>query len=147
MERKLTAQDLVKAVHGDLEAFSFVQEQPPAAIQACRDSLPELVLPHNGIRKVLTELQRKHISPEQAQRWASFVRRGYIAGTQNGPVLPIDIDYEDSHEEQIAAAVARLDEIGDLIDGEISDDELQTMIHTELAENTLKNSASSVPPR
>jgi len=68
--------------------------------------------------------------PSDVQQWASFVRRGYIVGAKTSAVEPINIDYEVSHEEQIAEIVSRLDGIGDIVDGNISDDELAAMIHT-----------------
>lgn len=128
MDRKLTPQDLVDAVNGDLEAFALVLKQPHTIIQECRQALSELVLLPEVVRNVLIQLQRHVASPPEVQQWASFVMHGYVAGSKGGPILPIDIDYAPSTEEQIADVILRLDEIGDLIDGEISDDELASMI-------------------
>jgi len=75
-------------------------------------------------------MQLGQTAPSDVQQWASFVRRSYIAGTKTSAIEPINIDYEVSHEEQIAEIVSRLDEIGDIVDGNISDDELAAMIHT-----------------
>lgn len=61
-------------------------------------------------------------SPELTQAWASFIRRGYVAEPGGGPIRPIDIDYEQAYEDDIAETVSRLDEIGDLVDGEVSSD-------------------------
>jgi hypothetical protein len=44
------------------------------------------------------------ISPDLPQAWASFVRRGYAAGS-GGPIRPIDIDYEQACEDDIAETV------------------------------------------
>ena len=66
--------------------------------------------------------------PQQVQAWASFVRRGYIAKRSERPVRPLRIDYDDAFEDEISTAVARLDEIGDLIDGEVSSSEILDLL-------------------
>jgi hypothetical protein len=69
-------------------------------------------------------LQRGEVTGGDAQRWASFVRRGFIAGDGSRlPVTPLLIDYEPEHEDAIVEVIGRLDEIGDVIDGEVPDDE------------------------
>ncbi|MDP9373837.1 MAG: hypothetical protein M3Q65_15565 [Chloroflexota bacterium] len=130
MDKKLTTQDLVNAVNGDMAAFLFLREQPHAAIRRCRDALPELVLPAQAVRRMLTALQAGRIGPEMAQSWASFVRRGYIAGADDRPLLPIDIQYDPSAEEEIVEVVSRLDELGDAIDGKISSAESEGLIRS-----------------
>ena len=66
--------------------------------------------------------------PEQVQAWASFVRRGYIAGPNSGSVRPIEVNYEIAYEDRIVEAVARLDEIGDRVDGEVSSNEILDLL-------------------
>ena len=79
-----------------------------------------LVISREAAVAVLTGLHERVISCEQAQGWASFVRRGYIANRADGPIQPLDIAYEEEWEEGIAATVSRLDELGAAIDGDIS---------------------------
>lgn len=68
-------------------------------------------------------LQRGEVTGGEAQRWASFVRRGFVAGDGSRlPVTPLLIDYEPEHEDAIVEVIGRLDEIGDVIDGEVPDD-------------------------
>jgi hypothetical protein len=130
MSEEFSGDDLLKAVQGDFTAFADLLKQPHETIQARRTLLPELVLTAKAVRQVLQALQRSEVSPEVVQRWASFVRRGFVTGTQAGPVIPIDVEYEASVEEQIADAIARLDELGDSIDGEIRNEELAQMIRS-----------------
>ena len=56
------------------------------------------------------------------------MRRGYVPGSGTSPSNPIDIEYEDEDEDAIVEPLARLDELGDLIDGTMSDDELEDWI-------------------
>lgn len=77
--------------------------------------------------RVLYSLLGGNISGADAQRWASFVRVGYTAGVK-GPVRALMIDYEETHEDAIAEAISRLDEIGDLIDGTIEGPEIADLI-------------------
>jgi hypothetical protein len=77
---------------------------------------------------VLKGLRRGTISPEQAQGWASFVRRGYIARSGAGSVRPLDIAYEEAWEDAIAEAVSRLDQIGDVVDGDVTAGEIHDLL-------------------
>lgn len=56
------------------------------------------------------------------------MRRGYVASTASSPVSPIEIEFEDAWEDAISEAVSRLDEIGDLIDGEVGTGEALSLL-------------------
>lgn len=120
--------DLTDAVHGDLEAFERVREQPLEILQASRAALPGLIVTPWSVRRVLVALRRHEAAPERVQEWASFIRRGYLAGANGSPVTPIDIEYDAAAEQEIADIVSRLDELGDAIDGEIDDDEIRELL-------------------
>ena len=128
MNGKLTSEQLANFILGDLDLLAIVLKQPHAIIQECRSMLPRLVITTTTICKVLMDLQQHRITAEQAQKWASFVRRGYVAYKQKGPIKPIEIDYDITVEDLIADVISRLDEIGDLIDGTISEEKLKMMI-------------------
>lgn len=66
--------------------------------------------------------------PDLVQSWAFFVRRGCIENPKGGPIQLLNIDYDEAWEDAIVEAVSGLDEIGDVIDGEISSDELRDLI-------------------
>jgi hypothetical protein len=128
-KKNISAQDVLpRAVHGDMRAFKILSQQPHGQLIAQRASLSDLVLTKNDLLRVLASLRDGHSSPDLIQQWASFVRRGYVADTSQGPVRPIAIDYEPSQTEAIVEIVARLDELGDTIDGAISKSELHDMI-------------------
>ena len=71
-----------------------------------------------AVARVVMSLQRGEISGDAAQSWASFVRVGFLAGS-TGPIKPIHIDYDADSEDAIVEVIARLDSIGDAIDGEV----------------------------
>jgi hypothetical protein len=73
----------------------------------------------NGRRRSLTGFNQGTFTPAEAQSWASFVRRGYVARGL-GPIRPLDIGYEEAWEEAIVVAVTQLDQIGDLMDGYVT---------------------------
>lgn len=134
----LTPEVLYDAVHGDLEAFVHVSEQPHSIIRECSLALSELVLTPQSICNVLVALKRNEVSPELVQQWASFVRRGYVTHwptveisiQENArSVAPIEIDYDLAFEEEIVEVISRLDEIGDIVDGDITKDELDKWIN------------------
>ena len=71
-----------------------------------------------SVMAVLQGLSAGSISGEQAQAWASFVRWGFIEGGL-GLIRPLDIEYDAAAEDAIVEVVGRLDQIGDLIDGDL----------------------------
>lgn len=84
----------------------------------------ELVLTKLAVMRVLEDLRSDRIKPADVQRWASFVRRGFAAPAR-GPLLPLDIVYEPQFEDEIVEAIGRMDEIGDIIDGDFTADEIE----------------------
>jgi hypothetical protein len=81
-----------------------------------------------ALASVLRGLEGRTVSPEEAQRWASFVRRGYFGRSGGDPIQPLDIAYEEESEDAIVEVVARLDEIGDAVDGEVSPKEIRELL-------------------
>ena len=90
--------------------------------------LLELVVTSKSIVRVLTALKDRAVTAQDVQAWASFVRRGYVAGMTNQPVKPLTIEYEQLYEDAIVEIIDRLDQLGDLIDGTIDETMLDTMI-------------------
>jgi hypothetical protein len=121
------AAELWKAVHGDMRSFTSLLNEPHAELETFRAELPELTVSAGTLMDVLHALQSGSISPALAKQWASFVRRGYFEGG-HGSIRPLDIIYEPSREDAIVEVIARLDELGDLIDGEISEEELKELL-------------------
>ena len=79
-----------------------------------------LVLYRSAVARAIAGWLDGAWSTESLQAWASFVRRGYVTGTASGPVQPIEMTYEADHEELLATVIGRLDELGDLVDGQIT---------------------------
>jgi hypothetical protein len=130
VDGELGAQQLVRVVLGDLDAFARLERGSNTLVQQWAAQLPELMLRPDGLLAVLRALEQGEASPTLVQRWASFVRRGYFNGADREPLRPIGINYAPTAEPQIVEVLARLDELGDQIDGTIEDDELRAMIIT-----------------
>jgi len=131
-------------VEGDPGAFAVISAQPQETIRQLRAAQGDLVLTRDAVRAVLEDLEAGRIIPEQAQQWASFVRRGYVAGNSSDPVgsvVPIDIEYDAGDEETIAEVLGRLDEIGDVVDGTLGSDEIGEMIRRLSSTRDLVDSA------
>jgi hypothetical protein len=132
--KEFTPQDLFDVIQGNIPAFPLLLRQQHSALSECRSNLPELVLTATAVRKVLLALLQRQVPPNLVQQWASFVQRGYIANLEGEPVVPsqpvkpIELDYEPAFEDQIAEVISRLEQIGDLIDGEVADDEIIAML-------------------
>ena len=125
----LTASDLVQIVSGDVTHIRAIEMHQDAEIVKVAEEMPStsLILMPNAVKRVLMGLLEGEILPEQAQTWASFVKRGYKSGG-HGPVRSISIPYDASHEDGIADAVSRLDELGDLIDGSLDEQEIRLLL-------------------
>lgn len=127
--RQLTADDLVRVICGDAQRIGLLVDQADVARVAAGIPERQRTLTPIAVKVVLTALLHREVTPEQAQAWASFVRRGFIPVSAKDQSVPqIYIAYQEDHLDSIVDAVARLDELGDIIDGTISDSELQSLI-------------------
>ena len=68
------------------------------------------------------------VSDDAINQWASFIRRGYLTGVPPGPIVPLKIAYEQKCEDAMVEVIARLDELGELIDGTVSQEEKEEML-------------------
>jgi hypothetical protein len=122
-----TSRDLMHAVEGDLDAFSLLLHQDHATLLKSSSGPGTLIVTPDAVRRVLVALRAGQVSPALVQQWASFVRLGFTS-LRNGPIKPVDIDYDPKSEDAIVEVVGRLDEIGDLIDGEVTNDEIERLL-------------------
>ncbi len=119
---------ILNVVNGDLYALPVILEADQSELLQAAANLPQLMITKITMIRVLTALRCGDITADRVQQWASFVRRGYVSGKGSGGIQPIDIAYDKGNEELIAEIIARLDEIGDLIDGEVDAIEQQEML-------------------
>jgi hypothetical protein len=124
----MISDDLVTAVAADLAAFARLHAVPHHALLTAQAQALALILRRPALHHVLVTLSHDRRATQLIQRWASFVRRGYI-GPVNVPIAPLDITYDAAHEDTMVDIISRLDELGDLIDGTIDDAELAMMFH------------------
>lgn len=118
---------IAAVVEGDVNRLSTVLTADHLELLDAAAKLPQLSVSRSALTRVLKEWRNGHCSAEDVQRWASFVRRGYVSGNSGG-IRPIDIEYDAMDEELIVEIVGRFDEIGDLIDGRIDDNEQEEML-------------------
>jgi len=123
----LTPNMLSRLIEGDLSDIEVLCSQPQSVIRTTASLLPTLVLRKHSLKKVLTSLKRKEISPETINTWAWFVRSGYVP-SERPPITPIDIEYDPADEDLIVEIMSRLCELGDTIDGEITTEELENFL-------------------
>lgn len=117
-----TCEDVVRAIEGDVQAAARVAEQSDEVLAACAKVLPTLVLTKQAVSRVLGSLLAGQITPQQAQRWASFL-------FWSSPIKAITDWEEDSEEDDsIAQAILLLEGIGDKIDGELRPEEIKELM-------------------
>src|ERR1022692_3205792 len=102
---------IAEALNGRVEAIEYVASTSQEEMLKVTSDRP-LILTRVAVASVLLRYSRGEITKTDAQRWASFVRRGYVANTEAGALRPLEIDWEASHEDAISQAVVRLDELG-----------------------------------
>ncbi|KRF27245.1 hypothetical protein [Phycicoccus sp. Soil802] len=114
---------LEQVANGELKFMAAVQSADQADLGKAAASLPHtLILTGAATAAVLGDLLDGSCAWQDAQAWAFFVRRGYVPSWRS-PILPIAVDYEDFYEDAIVEAVSRMDELGDEVDGHISEAE------------------------
>jgi hypothetical protein len=126
----MSVKDLLSsALSGDSDALRPLSRTPQdELLNASRGA--DLMVRRESVAVVLRSLSNHSIDGDLAQAWASFVRRGYFAGKHaHGRLMPLDINYEPAYEDAIAEIIARLDQIGDSVDGTVPDDaELELLL-------------------
>jgi hypothetical protein len=128
MGTTVQARDLELAVAGDVQAFARLEAAPHGDLRAAAKRTTPLSVDSAAVGSILRRLRDGEITAAQAQRWSSFVRRGYVASRAHGPISPIEIDIDPDAEDAIVEAVSRLDEIGDSVDGAIEGNELTSLL-------------------
>jgi len=115
-------------VDGDVTHLATVLAANHFELRAAASNLPRLSVSRSALIKVLKEWRNGRCAADDVQQWASFVRRGYGPRKANGPLHPIDVEYDARDEDLISEIIGRLDEIGDMIDGCVSDEEQVEML-------------------
>lgn len=112
---------LNRVIRGDLGSLGLILSAEHDEILRAAEVLgAPLVVPRTAAVSVLRGLVDGAFEPDVAQQWASFIGAGFVANRSFGPIRPVEIEFEDAWEDAISAAVSRLDEIGDMIDGEVT---------------------------
>ena len=127
-----TSEDIRQIVIGNTAHVRVIMNRPhrELATLAGQLSLNERTVKADAVKRVLEDLRNGEIPPEQAQPWASFLRYGYLPGSADPTesVHPIDFPYETNCEDAIAEAISRMEELGDLIDGTLERNEIQSLL-------------------
>lgn len=121
---------IASIMDGELRDLPTILSSSHSEIENATTKLPQLSVSRSSLIKVLSEWRLGHITADDVQRWASFVKRGYVSGKAIGRLRPINIQYDAVDEDLIVEIVGRLDEIGDQVDGFIDDNEQNQMLQT-----------------
>ena len=106
---------------------------------------PALIVPRDGVISLLRGMLDRTVSPGHARDWAFFVRHGHLGSWSRTPIAgdatgvieraeatvfgeELPIDWEPSFEDQINETTFRLDEIGDSVDGIVTDEEIRDFL-------------------
>ena len=115
------------ALDGDLRSFNLLMQSSDSELSKVAESIGDLILKKEALKAVLEAWRLGRVSESEVQLWASFAKRGYvppISRSFRGFIISYDAQFEDL----IATIVARLEELGDDIDGTISGSEREGMI-------------------
>jgi len=116
-----------RLIRGDVSQVSVVRSVSHSTLErSCSNMTFELT--SVAVVEVLQRLAAGDITDAEAQLWASFVQKGFAEGAFDGPIRPLQIDWMIEHEDAIAEALSRLDELGDVIDGTIDASEIRSLI-------------------
>ena len=121
------ARALSAIVEGELSALPVVLAAAHSDLEHATSIAGRLTVSRQSVVRVLKAWRSGDFTAGEIQQWASFVRRGYVAQRQMTGIFPLKIEYDESDEGLIVEIIGRLDEIGDSIDGEIDDVELEAL--------------------
>lgn len=124
-----TSGPLERCLSGDVQSLQELAGQSRRQLLAAGRDV-DLIVSRDSVARVLRAMGRRGVCGADAQAWASFVRRGYIAPERShAPTRPLMIEYEVAYEGPIVEVIARLDEIGDGVDGEVpTSDEIRVLL-------------------
>ena len=131
-EYSFTEKDLQAVIDGNFAAFERLKRQSNQTILENREKLDELILTTGTLAHILNAYWRGELAPEILGEWASFIRWGSFMSPESERIRSVDIniEYDPSFEDEIIEIIGRLDEIGDIIDGEVNKDEVESMLKT-----------------
>ena len=115
------------AVAGDVLAARGLEAYANDEIQSIGSAAGDLTLTCAAVARVLFDFQAGRVDASDVMRWAYFVQKGYVPG-RSGPTKALPINYEPENEDSIAEVIGRLTELGDLIDGIVSREELRRLL-------------------
>lgn len=116
------------AIKGDIDQMPLICLACHSDLRSAAEKLSRLTLSRPALIKVLNTWRSGDCTSENVQRWASFMRRGYVSRASDNGVRPIAIDYDASDEDLIVEIIGRLDQIGDKIDGAVDEAEREDML-------------------
>lgn len=121
---------LDRALGGDPEAVRYMGRFDHAALLEAQAAAGRpLIVTREATVIVLRGLLDHRFTPAVVQSWASFMRRGYIARPEVClPIQPLEIEFDNTCEDAISETVSRLDEIGDVVDGEVTSSEILDLL-------------------
>lgn len=126
---KITSTDMDGIMTGDLSMIAEVACAPHVDVERAWQVSKQHALTTSAVRHVLRQLLDQTADPLTVRQWASFVMRGYLE-VVGPPIRPVDIEYEDPYEDEIVEALHYLDQIGDLIDGDVEPDRVRQLLAT-----------------
>lgn len=85
-------------------------------------------LRREAVTGVLTRLRDGLLEPEAAQRWASFVRHGFVVGAAASPDAPIVVDTDPDDAESITDALDALDRLDDVGEGTLGPEQIDELL-------------------
>lgn len=125
----MTTYDAVmsRALSGDAKALDGIEDSSPL-LEPHAVSAPPLRLSAGAVAAVLSDYVGGQISEAEAQRWAALMRWGHMSNASGRPVRPWHIEFDPTKEDAIVECLARLDELGDIIDGRLRDGEAEDLL-------------------
>ncbi len=124
-----TAKSFLEFVKGKIDEASKLKNLDHEVLEGLYAENSPITIDKDDVKSVLIQLKNKDALEEDVQLWACFLRWGNFPSDNRKPIFPIDIEYKLEDEDWIVEVVSRLDELGDLIDGTISEKEINKYLN------------------
>jgi len=115
-------------IRGDVSKLRALALLSHDDLREIYEDIGPIIVTTTNIQKVLEKFKNGEVEQNEVQQWASFIRRGYLHSGVIGPISPLDLPYQSKNEDLIVRVIARLDELGDKIDGEMSKTEIDDLL-------------------
>lgn len=127
--KKISPIDLLSCIQGNVSIIKKLKLLDHEKIRNLFKKVAPIIMTKQYIYNALQNFKNGKSKQSDLQEWASFIRRGYLPSPKSTSISPLKIDYQREDEDVIVEVIAKLDQIGDKVDGKISKSDVDCLLN------------------